>query len=184
MYAAQCAYFPTLPLSSPRSEDAEARSGLATIAEDASVCSSAASSDAGSDGEVSDGEVSGDGDSDSSDSASEASAALHTPAYVQLPVLSLEVPSPETWELVHVRLHSSDGYCWQRQLLGVPAASPGAARRALGALGADELLRRMRRVHGAWQNCCALGVTNAKVWEQLASAWAVITDAISARASS
>lgn len=163
VYASQCVYFPALPLSYPVT--AEEDKSLETIPEDVSECSSAASSD------------------ESDDSASEASADLHAPAYLHLPVLGLEVPSPETWDLVHVRLHSSDAYCWQKQLLNLPHAdTPGAAHKALSALDAEGLMKVMRRVHGAWQNCCAVGVTNAKVWEQLGSAWAVVIEVIKARA--
>lgn len=171
VYTSQCAYFPSLPLSYPSDEEEH---GLETIPEDdASVCSSAPSSDASD---------ASDAESDD-DSASEASADLHAPSYLHLPVLGLEVPSPETWELVHVRLHSSDEYCWQKQLLGLPAAdTPAAARKALSGLEAEELFKIMRRVHGAWQNCCAIGVTNEKAWEQLGSAWAVVIDVIKARA--
>lgn len=165
MYAAQGAYFPSLPLSYSFGDNDES---LATIPEDASVCSSAPSSDAS------------DCSGEDADSASEASAALQPP--LCLPVLGLEVPSPETWELVHVRLHSTDGYCWQAQLLGVSAASPAAAWRALARLSADELLKVVRRVHGAWQNCCAVGVTSASVWAQLGSAWALLVEELRARA--
>lgn len=166
VYASQCAYFPALPLSYPVTTEEE--KGLETIPEDVSECSSAASSDEGSDTE---------------DSASEASADLHAPAYLHLPVLGLEVPSPETWDLVHVRLHSSDAYCWQKQLLNLPHAdTPAAARKAMSALDSEALMKVMRRVHGAWQNCCAVGVTNEKVWEQLGSAWAVVVEVIKARA--
>lgn len=169
VYASQCAYFPSLPLSYPVGDDED--HGLETIPEDdASVCSSAPSSDV-------------EDDYSDDDSTSEASADLHAPSYLHLPILGLEVPSPDTWELVHVRLHSSDDYCWQKQLLNLPAAdTPAAARKALSALDAEELFKTMRRVHGAWQNCCAVGVVNEKVWEQLGSAWAVVVDVIKARA--
>lgn len=206
VYAAQCAYFPSLPMTYPVRVRLD---GLESIPEDASVCSSAASSETSHDltstdatNEVDRSGISpnvdaaanadaaddADDASDVSDAASissvsEASDALHTPSYLHLPLLGLEVPFPETWELLHVRLHSSDSYCWQKQLLGLPGAdSPATARRLLAAMKWDELMGVMRRVHGTWQNCCALGVGNDRIWEQLGSAWGCVVDVIAARA--
>lgn len=174
MYAANCAYFPSLPLASLPTpcEGRDGEEGLATIAEDV-----------GADGA----EIAAADLDDSASDASDASAAsdMLTDAggCRHLPVLALEVPSPATWHLLHVRLHSSDGYEWQRSLLDVPGAgSPGEARRMLAGLGSDELQARLARVHGVWQNCCALGVTNGKVWDQLASAWGVLVDVLVERA--
>lgn len=121
-------------------------------------------------------------------------AALDTGKYRHLPVVGLEIPCPETFKLIHSRLHFP-GIKWQAELLGLQIEpetalagsaffQPSAAdiEAALETRSVADLSRRVHFLHAVWSNMVALGVEDDQMWDELASAWSSVVEILARRA--
>lgn len=107
-------------------------------------------------------------------------AALEVGEHTHLPALAIELPDPDSFDLIHNRLHQPF-LKWQPALLGLPlcqATGPEQAKAALARMSFNRLLTQLRRVHGVWGNLVALGLENDAMWRELASAYNMVVSAL------
>jgi hypothetical protein len=110
---------------------------------------------------------------------------------VTLPVVSISLPSPETFPLVRDFLYTRGCDRFLASLMpslsskDIPQAGSGssgivpALSRALSqTLSTEKLMERAMMIHGVWANACALGVVDESLWRSMETAWAIVTGAL------
>ncbi|KAL1699925.1 hypothetical protein EV121DRAFT_295709 [Schizophyllum commune] len=112
------------------------------------------------------------------------------PAALALPVRAISLPVPAQFPLLLGYLYVRDADGLLRTLLPEPVPSlseeeeaaefPHAAyARAIGTkYTPSALIAHVGRVHGLWQNVCALGVSDDALWATMQLAWQVLLAAI------
>ena len=162
---AQCAYWPTITASSdPVKPDAKSpRRPLSPVPE---------YDGAESDCESSETLTSMD---DSFDSSTSTLLPASTDHVLHLPIIPLPLPSPETFPLLLVHLHTPNRSFVPR-LLGL--SSKLTDRRDIVAelekSTLPDLMSRLALIHAVWKNVCVLGIGYERIWREMAGAWGCV----------
>ncbi|EIW79680.1 hypothetical protein CONPUDRAFT_166409 [Coniophora puteana RWD-64-598 SS2] len=98
---------------------------------------------------------------------------------LDLPVLPLCIPSPETFPILSTFLYTRRRDHLLSSLVPAgllpaklrPAGSEAAAGQKVTAVS---VLAHLHRVNAVWRNACALGTSDDKLWEVLITAWEVL----------
>ncbi|KAJ7216469.1 hypothetical protein GGX14DRAFT_604842 [Mycena pura] len=77
-------------------------------------------------------------------------------AHATLPVISLRLPSPETFALLHAYLYTHN----------LAVLAPPCDGDLL------QLVAHAHKIHGLWRNACALGVVDERLYDAVEEAWA------------
>lgn len=118
-------------------------------------------------------------------STASAIAALDTGDYRHLPILAIALPHPDSFPLIHQRLHCPH-MKWQHELLGIKSGSskpePTEIAAELAARPTRSLIATLTSLHCVWCNVMSLGLVLDEMWSELSSAWAFVVGELGKRA--
>ena len=98
---------------------------------------------------------------------------------LHLPIIPLCLPSPETFPILLVHLHTPTRPLVPK-LLGVSTLTL-TRRDILAALERStlpELIEKLAFIHAVWKNVCALGISDEGTWSQMAMAWSCVVSVV------
>ncbi|OCF40138.1 hypothetical protein I317_06027 [Kwoniella heveanensis CBS 569] len=99
--------------------------------------------------------------------------------FLHLPIVTLPLPSPETFGLIHRHLHHPQR-AFIPDLLSIPESCTTRSS-IIGALSdssVQDLMGKLEVLQGVWQNLCTLGIGRLSTWRQLGEAWACVVGII------
>ena len=112
---------------------------------------------------------------------------------VTLPVISISLPSPETFPLIRDFLYTRGCDRFLAALMpslsykdipqvdsnaGSAGIVPALSRALAQTLNTEKLMERAMMIHGVWANTCALGIADESLWRSMETAWAIVTGAL------
>ncbi|WVF72427.1 hypothetical protein IAT40_007242 [Kwoniella sp. CBS 6097] len=99
--------------------------------------------------------------------------------FLHLPIVTLPLPSPETFGLIHRHLHHPQR-AFIPDLLSIPdhCISRSSIIDALSDQSVQDLMGKLEVLQGVWQNLCTLGIGRLSTWRQLGEAWACVVGII------
>ncbi|KAL7422176.1 hypothetical protein Q5752_002821 [Cryptotrichosporon argae] len=117
--------------------------------------------------------------------SSPSSAAIVDGPYRHLPVATLDLPSSATFTILHTHLHLPSRPL-ALTLLGLEReVSPSETRDGIAARlqgkSTPELMALLERIHGVWQNVCALGISSEATWAGMGEAWGCVVGVLAVR---
>ncbi|KAG8940510.1 hypothetical protein FRC03_005420 [Tulasnella sp. 419] len=105
-----------------------------------------------------------------------------------VPLVEIEIPSPETFSIIHSHLYAhhipglmSDLLPINNKLLfapGSPFDIPAIARICATSMTAADLLDCGKRIYGVYLNARMLGVRDDDLWKAISIAWTIFTGAL------
>lgn len=184
VYAAFFSYFPRRFNIAPSARLAKALAGSDTDEEEDMPSPMSVFNELPRAGDIDALEADDRADTASSTSDASAAAALEVGEHIHLPLLAIELPDPDSFNLIHERLHCP--YLkWQPALLGLGlfhAVSPEQAQAHLAKRSVTELINLLKKIHGVWGNLVALGLENGPMWSELGSAYSLVVSILLLRA--
>jgi hypothetical protein len=163
---ATCVYWPKITSSSDRTnpEGHRHRLSLSPVLEDAD---SDQESNTSSDTII---------HSDTTANSLDSNATLQEQADVlHLPIVHLPLPSPETFPLLLIALHTPARPLAPR-LLGLSSkfSSRADILAELERCSMPDLMAKLGHIHGVWKNVCVLSISDARIWGGMAMAWSCV----------
>lgn len=101
---------------------------------------------------------------------------------LHLPVVPLPLPSPETFPLLLVHLHTPTRP-FAPKLLGLPSSNTTRIdilleleKRTL-----PELMAKLAHIHAVWKNVCTFAISDERTWGEMAMAWSCLISVVAGR---
>ncbi|WVQ98534.1 hypothetical protein IAU59_005660 [Kwoniella sp. CBS 9459] len=120
-----------------------------------------------------------DSDLDNYDNSSLLRPVRDSHGFLHLPIVTLPLPSPESFGLIHRHLHHPQR-AFIPDLLSIPdhCTSRSSIIDALSDESVQDLMGKLEVLQGVWQNLCTLGIGRLSTWRQLGEAWACVVGII------